>query len=171
MTEQASLFGDLPACPRTREGTHLEPTGADVKGPLLEVCDACRMDASWNPGLLCPTPEVHTWKEDTVDLATKESIADQVDMAIALQGEEVDGDAARGACMALLDREEWQEYPASNKAGEQSTYIQKLVVEVLTAIGSAPVEPKIERVPELGGWDASGEGPAPLGPKSGRIIG
>ncbi len=48
--------------PRTRAGTHLERTGPTADGPLLEVCDACGCDASWNPGL-CPTPEAHQWTD------------------------------------------------------------------------------------------------------------
>lgn len=47
-------------------GTHFEPTGADVRGPAIEVCDACRCDRTWKPGL-CSTPDVHTWTEPGVE--------------------------------------------------------------------------------------------------------
>lgn len=43
-------------------GSHFEPTGADACGPAIEVCDACRCDRTWSPGL-CPTPGVHTWTD------------------------------------------------------------------------------------------------------------
>ncbi len=42
-------------------GSHFEPTGADAAGPQLEVCDVCRVDVTWNPGVLCLTPEIHRW--------------------------------------------------------------------------------------------------------------
>jgi hypothetical protein len=74
---QDGLFGELPPCPRTREGTHLEPTGSDAKGPPIEVCDACRSDATWNPGRNCPTPEVHTWKDPGADPGDEAVVEDE----------------------------------------------------------------------------------------------
>jgi hypothetical protein len=43
-------------------GAHFEPTGSDANGPAIEVCDACRCDVTWNPGL-CSTPRIHRWTD------------------------------------------------------------------------------------------------------------
>lgn len=43
-------------------GAHFEPTGSDAKGPAIEVCDSCRCDVTWSPGV-CPTPDAHRWTD------------------------------------------------------------------------------------------------------------
>jgi hypothetical protein len=44
-------------------GSHFRPSGSDMQGPAVEVCDACRCPVEFNPGLYCPTPKVHTWTD------------------------------------------------------------------------------------------------------------
>lgn len=47
-------------------GTHLEPMGADAKGPEIEICDGCSMPVMYRPAvgpLACPTPAVHRWTD------------------------------------------------------------------------------------------------------------
>jgi hypothetical protein len=44
-------------------GSHFRPSGSDMKGPAVEVCDACRCPVEFNPGIHCPTGNVHTWTD------------------------------------------------------------------------------------------------------------
>lgn len=163
MTDQPALF-DAEPVPRTRAGTHLERSGAELEGPLIEVCDGCRCAPEWNPGR-CPTPEVHTWKDpgqepeegaDDVDEKLKEEIANQVDTVLALQGEDIDGPAARAACLRLLGQGDFAEYPT--KKGEQVEFVDKLAVAVLSEIGQAPPEQRTSAGVAKEGWDAETEG-------------
>lgn len=104
----------------------------------------------------------------------KTQIASELDLALALAGEDVDGEAARSACLALLEREEWANgWPRDRRNGPgRATFMQKLALAVLDEIGKPAPVPQIESVPDKGSWTSEPGAPAlDYMPGSGRIVG
>jgi hypothetical protein len=164
---QTSLF-DAPLVPRAPPGAYLSPSGADLKGPILAICEGCGCWIEYQPAIgpcACPTPEVHTWKdpgsepeegEEDVDQQQKMELADQLDVVLAMIGEDVDGPAARAAALRLMETEEFATFPA--KRGEQVEWMDRLAAAVLTEVGKAPPPQKQTGGVVKEGWDEETQG-------------
>lgn len=92
MPDQGSLF-DTPPVPRAVPGSYLSPSGADLEGPLVAICEGCHVDITWKPGLQCPTPAVHTWTDPGPD-PDEEGVEDDAQGLLQADAHE---DAAPGA--------------------------------------------------------------------------
>lgn len=78
-----------------------------------------------------------------------------VDTYLAFAGEDVDGATCERECLAILRDPAWESkhpYPASNTAGGQSTYIDRLVREVLVRCGGKPAQLQRDVIPDQGEW-------------------
>lgn len=96
-----------------------------------------------------------------IDDNVREIIWQQVDFALALQGEDIDPAASRVVFDRLIaeanDAAESEEgsgiaWPKDNKRGEQTTLITRLALRVMEEMGQAPPEQVIHAVPDIGKW-------------------
>lgn len=148
---QGSLF-DAPPVPRATPGTYLSPSGADMKGPLVVICEGCNMPAMYRPAVgpcACPTPAAHTWtgeqpEEDVMETTPitpeiHEEIARQVDVVLALTGEGGDDPKAlRAAIDAELGHGDFIAWPV--KRGQQIEFLEQLAQVVLERLRGTPMQ-------------------------------
>lgn len=92
-----------------------------------------------------------------MDEKLREKIADDLDMMLALQEENIDGPRARATALRLIGEGDFAEYPA--KRGEQIEFLDRLAIAVLAELGQAQPEtkktgPRVEKE----GWDENTQG-------------